>query len=246
MTIIFSAREVSVRYGRREALAAVDVEGRQGVTALLGPNGAGKTTLLHLLCGLRRPSAGSLSVLGIDMTRRTARREAANQVGFLPQSFGFLPGFTAREFVAYAAWLKRVPSRGAQKAVSAALSDVGMTERADSKLRTLSGGMLRRVGIATALVHRPPMLILDEPSVGLDPEQRVELTRLLVRLGEQTSVVLSTHLLEDVRATCNNVIVLNEGRVKHAGTLSNLETAGLGSLENGYLMSLSDTHGASG
>jgi ABC-2 type transport system ATP-binding protein len=234
---------MSDRYGRTVVLRSIDLDVPGGVTALLGPNGAGKTTLLHLVCGLRTPSAGSLTVMGVDATRRTARRAIAQHVGFLPQTFGYLPSYSVRDFVTYAAWLKKVPPDDRVGRVAAAISDVGLGDRASRALRTLSGGMLRRVGIAAAIVHRPALLVLDEPSAGLDPQQRIELRRLLIGIGRQTSVILSTHLIEDVHSTCDTVIVLDDGIVRFAGPPIELERAHLGcnrsddspSIEEGYL-----------
>jgi ABC-2 type transport system ATP-binding protein len=235
---------VSDRYGSRVALSSVDLDISSGVTALLGPNGAGKTTLLHLICGLRQPSAGSLSILGVDATSRTARRRIAQQVGFLPQAFGYLPSYSARDFVTYAAWLKRVPAASRNRMVDSALAEVDLLDRADSTLRTLSGGMVRRVGIAAALVHRPRLLVLDEPAAGLDPQQRVELRGLLPRLTATTSVILSTHLMEDLRTSTDTVVILDKGHVLFVGSNDELEfigaadelsDGGASRVEQGYL-----------
>lgn len=247
MSSVVTTREMSDRYGRTVVLRSIDLDVPAGVTALLGPNGAGKTTLLHLICGLRTPSKGTLTVMGVDAGERGARRAISTQVGFLPQTFGYLPSYSVRDFVIYAAWLKKVPKQAMAAQVDAAIGDVELSERAGSALRTLSGGMIRRVGIAAAIVHRPPLLILDEPSVGLDPQQRVELRNLLIRIGQQTSVILSTHLIEDVHATCDTVIVLNHGTVRFTGPTAELERAHLpatvdataagarSSIEDGYL-----------
>ena len=244
MTDVVVAKQLKVGYKNRTVLRSFDVRIGTGLTALLGPNGAGKTTLLHLVCGLLRPSAGSLMVLGTDMAQRTARRELSSRLGFLPQNLGYLPSFTAEDLVAYAAWLKKVPARRTATLVAEALSSVGLSDRAESPLKTLSGGMVRRAGIAAAMVHQPELLLLDEPSAGLDPEQQVHLRDLLTDISSRTSVVLSTHLLADVRSVCQRVIVINEGSVRFAGPVSSLERTGLpasvigsapGALEQGYL-----------
>lgn len=244
MSSVVRARGVCDRYGKRIVFSGLDLDIPSGVTALLGPNGAGKTTLLHLICGLRQPSAGSMSIMGVDTTSRNARRHIARQVGFLPQTFGYLPSYSARDFVTYAAWLKCVPPSSRDQMVESALAEVDLLDRAGSKLRTLSGGMLRRVGIAAAVVHRPPLLILDEPAAGLDPQQRVELRRLLPRLTETTSVILSTHLIEDIRTGTDTIIVLDQGQVLFTGGGGELESSGTvtaqshsdaSPLEQGYL-----------
>jgi len=257
--VVVSARGLSGGYRRRLVFTSVDLDFRAGLTALLGPNGAGKTTLLHMICALRPPSGGSLSVLGVDMTRRTARRELAEQIGFLPQDFGYPPGFTTREFLTYAAWLKRVPSALTPRLVDEALAAVQLQDCARSRLKALSGGQRRRVGIAAALVHRPALLVLDEPTAGLDPQQRVDLRDLLLRLSESTSILLSTHLLDDVRSTCDDIVVLDNGEVRFTGSPDQLEQKALGGLagratatvgksadtstamEQGYLLSLGKT-----
>lgn len=225
--VVVSAKGLSGGYRRRQVFASVDVDFPAGLTALLGPNGAGKTTLLHMICALLSPTSGSLSVLGVDMTHRPALRALMTQIGFLPQDFGYPPGFTTSEFLAYAAWLKRVPSSDTPRLVDEALSSVQLSDCAKRKLKTLSGGQRRRAGIAAALVHRPPLLVLDEPSAGLDPQQRVDLRDLLLRLAENTSILLSTHLLEDVRSVCNHVVVLDKGSVRFTGSPEQLEQTAL-------------------
>ena len=250
MNSIVSARGMSDRYGRTEVLRSIDLDIPAGVTALLGPNGAGKTTLLHLVCGLRRPTAGALSVAGVGHDVPDRRRQIAAAVGFLPQSVSFLPGYTVREFVTYAGWLKKVPKAELRGHVEWALADVDMTARAGSKMRTLSGGMVRRVGIATAIVHRPPVLVLDEPSAGLDPEQRHHLRSLLSRLRRTSSVIVSTHLIEDVRGSCDHVVILDRGAIRFAGSPDQLARAGgppgaEGGLEDGYLAVLAGARAGS-
>lgn len=244
MSSVVVASEMCDRYGSTEVLQSVNLNVPAGTTALLGPNGAGKTTLLHLVCGLRKPTQGSLNVMGVEVGARRRRQEIASLVGFLPQSFGYLPSYTVREFVTYAAWLKQVPRAQLNTRVESALSEVGMLDRSEKRMRTLSGGMIRRVGIATAIVHRPPLVVLDEPSAGLDPAQRHDLRDLLSRLSLTSSVIVSTHLIEDVRATCDAVVVLDRGRIRFTGSPADLERvptldgadSGAGSrIESGYL-----------
>lgn len=211
-----------------------------GVYGLLGPNGAGKTTLLDILSTLRRPVAGGLSLLGHNALRRDELPAIRALTGYLPQSFGYMANFTVREFVAYGAWLKRLPGRDIPGATDAALGEVGLLDRANDRMGRLSGGMLRRAGIAAALVHRPPVLLLDEPTVGLDPQQRIDFRALLLRLGAHSTVLLSTHLVEDIATTCGYVFVLNEGAVVFRGTPDELRqraqphSVGDSDLERGY------------
>lgn len=242
MSAVVTARALRAQYGARVVLREIDLDVSEGVTALLGPNGAGKTTLLHTFCGLRSPSSGSVSVLGTDPTRRNGRRTLAGQVGFLPQHFGFYPRFRLREFIAYAGWLKEVPRPDLAERVQHALACVDLLGRQDERMRNLSGGMLRRAGIAAAIVHQPRLLLLDEPSVGLDPAQRVELRMLIQNLGATTSVLLSTHLLDDVAAACDTVLVLNEGQLMFTGSAAQLAACAGGDepeVEQGYLALMS-------
>jgi ABC-2 type transport system ATP-binding protein len=237
---VVEARALDFSYGRRAVFCSADFEITRGVVGLLGPNGAGKTTLLDLVVTLRAPAGGTLRVLGREVRGRGNVRELRRRIGYLPQSFGYHPRFTVREFVEYCGWLKEVPSGRLRQWADEAIASVDLTDRAGSPLRSLSGGMLRRVGIAQALVHRPDLLVLDEPTAGLDPAQRVELRGLVRRLAETSDVLLSTHLVEDVRAMCTRVMVLDAGRFVFGGTWQQLEAharpelPGDSPLERGY------------
>jgi ABC-2 type transport system ATP-binding protein len=144
----------------------------------------------------------------------------------LPQSFGYYPSFTALDFVEYAAWLKEVPSGQIRRLAMTALDQVELRTQAHRTLRSLSGGMLRRVGIAQAIVHEPPVVVMDEPSAGLDPAQRIELRELIRRIGQSGTVMISTHLVEDVAAICGEILVLDYGRIVFTGSPEKLEHAG--------------------
>jgi ABC-type multidrug transport system ATPase subunit len=196
-----------------------------GVQGVLGPNGAGKTTLMRALSTVVKPASGSLTLLGGQVDGRADLREVRRKLGYLPQQFGFYPRFTVREFVAYMAWLKEMPKTAIPDAVQRAIDRVGLTTKADAKMKTLSGGMLRRAGIAQAIVNDPELL-LDEPTVGLDPEQRLDFRDLLRDLGADSCVMVSTHLVEDVVAACTDVILMNEGRLLFQGTLDDLIARG--------------------
>jgi ABC-type multidrug transport system ATPase subunit len=161
-------------------------------------------------------------------------------LGYLPQSLGYYPGFTVLEFVEYFALLKEVPATQVSRAVATAVERVGLGAKAHSKLRTLSGGMLRRAGIAQAIVNEPQLLLLDEPTAGLDPEQRIQFRALLRELGGRATVVVSTHLVEDVGAACTEVALMDEGKIVFHGTPNDLAARGDGHgagdapLERGY------------
>src|SRR5690349_3447160 len=209
---------VTRRFGRHLAVAGVDLETGPGVFGLLGPNGAGKTTLLRVMATVITPSAGTLRLLGRDPGSYGPRRELRRRLGYLPQNFGYYPGFTVAEFVEYFALLKEMPPARVPHAVAAAVERVGLGEKAKAKLRTLSGGMLRRVGIAQAIVNEPELLLLDEPTAGLDPEQRVAFRALLRELGRQATVIVSTHLVDDVGAACAQVALMAQGKILFQGT----------------------------
>ncbi|MEV7423886.1 ATP-binding cassette domain-containing protein [Streptomyces sp. NPDC091212] len=223
MTVrVVEAHALEQRRGKRKILHGLSFGIGEGTTGLLGPNGAGKTTLLETLCTLLRPTTGSLTVLGLSAARRYDRAQLRASIGFLPQNFGYQPSFSVRDHVEYAAWSKGLGAREVREAARAAIASVGLEKETGRPLKALSGGMLRRAGIAASLVHRPRLLILDEPTVGLDPGQRTGFRELLRTVGESCAVVLSTHLTEDIAAVCDRVIVLDEGRIAHEGTTASL------------------------
>ncbi|WP_432584628.1 ABC transporter ATP-binding protein [Streptomyces sp. HD1123-B1] len=218
---------LTVRHRRTIALDAVDLDFGSGVHGLLGPNGAGKTSLIRVLATVARPFAGRVEFLGRPLSGHRELSAARRRLGYLPQDFGYYPGFSVRDFVAYVAWLKEMPGAETGRAVERAVARVGLTDRIDTKMKTLSGGMVRRVGIAQAIVNDPAVLLLDEPTAGLDPEQRVEFRALLRELGEDgTTVVVSTHLVEDVAAACTEVTLIENGTVAYRGTPDSLAALG--------------------
>jgi ABC-2 type transport system ATP-binding protein len=225
--------DLTRRFGRTWAVAGVDLQAGPGVFGLLGPNGAGKTSLLRMMATVIPPSGGTLRLLGRDPGGYGPRREIRRRLGYLPQSLGYYPGFTVAEFVEYFALLKDMPPAAVPAAVAAAIERVELGDRARAKLRTLSGGMLRRVGIAQAIVNEPELLLLDEPTAGLDPEQRVAFRALLRDLGQRATVVVSTHLVEDVGAACGQVALMNQGKILFQGTPSELTARADGTTASG-------------
>jgi ABC-2 type transport system ATP-binding protein len=233
--------DLTRRLGRTQAVAGVTLAAGRGVFGLLGPNGAGKPSLLRMLATVIPPSAGRIRLLGLDPGDHRQRRRIRRRLGYLPQHLGYYPGFTVVEFVEYFALLKEMPAAGVPHAVAAAVERVGLGDKATAKLRTLSGGMLRRVGIAQAIVNEPDLVLLDEPTAGLDPEQRVAFRALLRDLGERATVIVSTHLVEDVGAACTDVALMDRGKVLFQGTPAELtaraegtDAAGDAPLERGY------------
>jgi ABC-type multidrug transport system ATPase subunit len=245
--------DLTRRFGRTQAVAGVDLRAGAGVFGLLGPNGAGKTSLLRMMATVIRPSSGRLRLLGRDPGSYGPRREIRRRLGYLPQNLGYYPSFTVVEFVEYFALLKEMAPARIPAAVASAVERVGLGDRARKKLRTLSGGMLRRAGIAQAIVNDPEVLLLDEPTAGLDPEQRVQFRALLRDLGQRATVVVSTHLVEDVGAACTEVALMEAGRIVFHGTPAELtaraegaDAAGDAPLERGYSAVLAQARATTG
>ncbi|HUL27161.1 MAG TPA: ABC transporter ATP-binding protein [Streptosporangiaceae bacterium] len=233
--------DLTRRFRRTQAVAGVSLQAGPGVFGLLGPNGAGKTSLLRMMATVLPPTSGRLRLLGRDPGSYGPRREIRRRLGYLPQNLGYYPGFTVAEFVEYFALLKDMPPGQVPRAVAAAIEHVGLGDQARAKLRTLSGGMLRRAGIAQAIVNEPELLLLDEPTAGLDPEQRVAFRALLRGFGERATVIVSTHLVEDVGAACTEVSLMDTGKIVFHGTPDELTARGEGTgaagdapLERGY------------
>ena len=232
--------DLTRRFGRTEAVAGVNLRTGAGVFGLLGPNGAGKTSLLRMMATALPPTSGQLRLLGRDPGAYGPRREIRRRLGYLPQNLGYYPGFTVAEFVEYFALLKDMPPGQVPRAVAAAIEHVGLGDKARSRLRTLSGGMLRRAGIAQAIVNDPELLLLDEPTAGLDPEQRVAFRAMLRDIGQRATVMVSTHLVEDIGAACAQVGLMDRGKIVFHGTPADLTARGEGfgtgdaPLERGY------------
>ncbi|SHI17282.1 ABC transporter ATP-binding protein [Streptomyces sp. 3214.6] len=221
--------DLSLRFGGTRALDGVSLRLGPGVTGLLGPNGAGKTTLLRVLATAVPPDGGSFTALGHDPSTATGRLNLRRTLGYLPQSPGFHPDFTAFEFVDYVAILKELTDRAARlREVRRVLEAVDLSEVRGKRIKRLSGGMRQRVALAAALVGGPGFLVLDEPTVGLDPEQRMRFRELIAQAGEGRTVLLSTHQTEDVAMLCHRVVVLAGGRVRFEGTPADLTARAAG------------------
>jgi ABC-type multidrug transport system ATPase subunit len=213
---IFLIDLVSKRYEKnRWALQDISLHMETGVWGLVGPNGAGKTTLLRILATLLTPTTGVVTWQGQDIVRhpQVLRRD----LGYLPQDFGIYPQLTAREFLRYIGELKGLAGTLLQRRVAAALEMVHLATDADRRLRTFSGGMVRRIGIAQALLSEPRILILDEPTVGLDPAERVHFRETIASLQGERLVILSTHIITDVEAMATDIALLHHGRLLWTG-----------------------------
>jgi ABC-type multidrug transport system ATPase subunit len=209
--------------GGVQALAGIDLTIGSGMFGLVGPNGAGKTTLMRIIAGLMRPSQGSVRIFGHDLSSADGKFAAKSLLGYLPQELGLYPNLSCREFLDYIGILKGVTDANQRKRqIAELLEEVRLTDVADHKLKTYSGGMKRRVGVAQALLGSPRLLIVDEPTVGLDPEERVRFRNLLSSMASRCTVILSTHIIEDISHSCNNLAVMNKGRVVYTGSPSDL------------------------
>ena len=221
--------DVRRRYGRTQALDGATFDIGTGVTGLLGPNGAGKTTLLRILATVSAPDSGAVSVFGRDPADAQERVEVRRRLGYLPQDPGFQRGFSVFEFIDYIAILKELANRHERHdEVRRVIAAVDLTSVSGKRVRSLSGGMKRRAALAAALLGDPQFLVLDEPTAGLDPEQRLRFRALVSEAGEGRAVLLSTHQTEDVAAMCQDVVVLNQGRVLFQGTPSELTAVASG------------------
>jgi ABC-2 type transport system ATP-binding protein len=209
-------------FGGVQALRGVDLTIPSGMYGLLGPNGAGKTTLMRILAGILRPTAGTVFVGPHDLTTDAGRLAVKRLLGYLPQELGLYPDLTAAEFLDYIGILKGLDERRRRAKVAELLAVVGLADVAGRKLKGFSGGMKRRIGIAQALLNDPELLIVDEPTAGLDPEERIHFRNLLVSLAGARTVLLSTHIVEDVAQTSSRLAVLAGGAVVFQGPSSGL------------------------
>ena len=197
------------QYGAKIAVDRISLTLIPGVTGLLGANGAGKTTLMRMLCGILKPTSGTVSFDGVDVSAEAYRRV----LGYLPQDFGYYPNFTGLALLLYLSARKGLDRRGAEARSRELLELVGLSEAARKKIKTYSGGMKQRLGIAQALLNRPKLLILDEPTAGLDPKERVRFRELIAELGADSIVLLSTHIISDVEQIAGRILMVRDGQL---------------------------------
>lgn len=207
--------QLTIQYGSKTAIDHVNLTLCQGVYGLLGPNGAGKTTLMRLLCDLQTPSSGKIildrqEIAGLGESYR-------NLLGYLPQHFGYYPDSTAWDFLMYVAALKGIGEPQAKQKSSELLEAVGLSAKAQQKIKTFSGGMKQRLGIAQALLNNPQILILDEPTAGLDPKERVRFRNLISSLAKERIILLSTHIVSDIESIADKIIILKDGQLLNYG-----------------------------
>lgn len=205
--------QLSKSFGKKQVLQEVSCEFTEGVYGLLGPNGAGKTTLIRCILDLYRYRQGTVT---LDAGSRKEKQEAV--VGYVPQKTGVFPGLTVEEQLMYFANIKNMPRKDWDSEITRVLELVHLSDVRKTRGRKLSGGMIRRVGIAQALLNHPALVILDEPTTGLDPEERMRFKNIIRGLGEDAIVLMSTHIVEDVEAVCDRILILNQGRLAAEGT----------------------------
>jgi ABC-2 type transport system ATP-binding protein len=216
------AVQLSKSYGPIEALRDVSFEISPGeIVGLLGPNGAGKTTMLKILTGYLQPDDGSVEVDGLDVL--THPREVQSRIGYLPENAPLYPELSVQSYLKMMAELRRIPPEQQAQCISEAVYATGLVDELTRPIGELSKGFRQRVGLAQAILHRPKLLILDEPTVGLDPTQIVEIRRLIRRLADSSTVLFSTHILSEVEALCDRAIILINGQVKTDARLADLE-----------------------
>lgn len=213
-TVQSSCEELRKSFGRKVILKGISFSLERGVYGLLGPNGSGKTTLMRCLTGVLKADAGSISV--------------PERIGYLPQQFGMYKELRVQEAMEYYAALKKIPRAEQKTGIEECLAAVNLADAAGKKIGALSGGMLRRMGIAQALLGDPQLLIVDEPTAGLDPEERMRFKQLIFGMKKQRTVLISTHIVEDVEAICDRIIILKEGEILKSGTASEIAEAAAG------------------
>lgn len=215
---------VSKQYKNRIAVDNISLRLGKGVYGLLGANGAGKTTLMRMICGVLKPTRGTITLDGMDVETEEYR----SKLGYLPQDFGYYPDFDGMDFLLYMAALKGMTQMDARQKASRLLDLVALSENCRKKIKTYSGGMKQRLGIAQALLNEPEILVLDEPTAGLDPKERARFRELIAELGKESIVLLSTHIVSDVEHIADCVLMMKNGRLIYNGqwdeTKGDLET----------------------
>ncbi|WP_428817353.1 ABC transporter ATP-binding protein [Clostridium butyricum] len=203
------------------ALNNINLNIGKGIFGLLGKNGSGKTTLMRIITTLMEPTKGNINILGLEYNKKNYEKIKKN-IGYLPQEFGFYRDFTVLEIMNYLSILNNIDNSVKKDKIKKILNNVGMYDCRDKKYKQLSGGMKRRVGLAQAMLNEPKILIVDEPTAGVDPQERIKIRNLLNEYSQNNTVLFSTHIVEDIESTCNNLAILNEGNLVFNGDLKTL------------------------
>lgn len=223
---------VSKQYQNKIAVDRVSLTLHQGVTGLLGENGAGKTTLMRMICGILKPTSGKIFFNHMDVSEELYR----DVLGYLPQSFGYYPEYTGMDFLMYMAALKGIEKRTAKRKCAKLLQIVNLEAAAKKKIRTYSGGMKQRLGIAQAMLNDPEILILDEPTAGLDPKERVRFRNLIKELGKNSIVIISTHIVSDIECIADRILMMKDGQFIYDGRMEDISM----DLESFYMKEFSN------
>jgi ABC-2 type transport system ATP-binding protein len=219
MEVTISIKDLNKTFKNTQALKNVNLEISKGMYGLLGPNGAGKTTLMKILSTLLKKDSGEISVCGVAVERSSKIRE---MIGYLPQDFSMYGNMNAYEALDYLATLSGMNQRERKEKIPQILEKVNLLDQRKVKVKSMSGGMKRRLGIAQAIIHNPKVIIVDEPTAGLDPEERVRFRNLLCEVAKERIVLLSTHIVGDIEATCERIAILNKGEIIFCGSVREL------------------------
>ena len=211
---------LSKNFKEKKAVDSLSLSLSHGVYGLLGENGAGKTTLMRMICGLLQKSSGRILCDGMEIEKMGSSYRRL--LGYLPQDFGYYPDYSAQRFLMYLAALKALPDAYARQRVSELLELVNLSHVKDQKLKTFSGGMLKRIGIAQALLNEPKILILDEPTSGLDPKERIRFRNIISSLGKDRIVLLSTHIVSDIEYIADHIVMMQKGKMAACGTVEEI------------------------
>ncbi|KAK58248.1 ABC transporter ATP-binding protein [Staphylococcus lugdunensis] len=213
-------KDVNKTYDRKTyALKNINLEINNGMFGILGRNGSGKSTLMNMLSTILQQSSGTIEINNISLTQT---KQIRKMIGYLPQDFDFYPNMKVKETLYYLGFLSGIPKANLKINVAASLEKVNLVEHQNKKVKSLSGGMKKRLGIAQAIIHNPQVLIVDEPTAGLDSEERVRLRHLLSNLAKDKIVIISTHIVSDIESTCENIAILDKGVIAYKGSIKNL------------------------
>ncbi len=227
-------KSLKMKFKKNTVLKGIDFTFSNGVYGLLGPNGAGKTTLIRSMAGLYQPKEGQILYNGKPIGKS---KEYISRLGYLPQGFGIFKELKPIEALMLMANLKGIDKKIAEQDASRVLEIVNLSDSVDKKVGAFSGGMLRRLGIAQALLGDPEIVIFDEPTAGLDPEERLRFKNIISRLSKEKTVIISTHIVEDIEAVCDKIIVMNDGNIVKSGSCSEIEQCAKGKI---YLVPVND------
>ena len=215
--------QIMKQYSGTTAVNRISVDLQPGVIGLLGANGAGKTTLMRMICGILKPTSGTICLKNGSETLMASDEMYRDVLGYLPQDFGYYPNFTGKDFLMYMAALKGIDKLTAKRKCEELLKTVNLEKAANKKIKTYSGGMKQRLGIAQAVLNNPKILILDEPTAGLDPKERVRFRNLIAELGKDAIVILSTHIVSDVEHIADRVLMMEDGSIIFDGKVTDIQ-----------------------